>query len=326
MADVRCQDQCTEATETHLPVYLWQDAARRPKGIVLLLHGIGERAYSLNYLAQQLVSGGFVVYGLDERGHGWWHFHQKKGDPGYSCDFIRTVKDVDRLLSLLRKQHPSIPVFLVGESVGAAVAWRAAIDTPDAVDGIVLAGTGCRLKYANVSWIMSDILRNCWRWNHQINIVRYQRRYGSDDLPAFDEILKDREQRKTLTLNEVMGARRFLQKNCKFARQLEPHIPVLVIQGANDKILSAESAEKVFDATSASDKRYILVPECGHVLLGISRLKSIVNDSIITFLNEMTFRHAVATSEEMFDQHLVDQSYLVDEPNSDLHKAQFDRH
>jgi predicted dienelactone hydrolase len=64
MADVRCQDQCTEATETHLPVYLWQDAARRPKGIVLLLHGIGERAYSLNYLAQQLVSGGFVVYGL----------------------------------------------------------------------------------------------------------------------------------------------------------------------------------------------------------------------------------------------------------------------
>ena len=300
MADVCCQDQCIEATETHLPVYVWQETARAPKGVVLLLHGITERACSLDYLAQQLVSCGFVVYGLDERGHGWWHFHQKKGDPGYTCDFMRTVNDVDRLLSVLRKEHSGIPVFLIGESVGAAVAWRAAIDTPNAVDGIVVAGTGCRLEHANVRWMMTDVLRNCWRWNHQINIARYQLKYASDDVPAFEEILKDSEQRKTLTLSEVFGANRFLQQNCKFARRLDPHIAVLVIQGANDQILSPESAKKVFDATNTSDKRFVEVPECGHVLLGISRLKSLVNDSIVTFLNEMTVRHTFATRPLVF--------------------------
>lgn len=139
IADVRFQEQCVEATETHLPVCVWQEAERRPKGVVLLLHGIVERAHSLDCLAQQLVSAGFVVYGLDERGHGWWHFHQKKGEPGYRCDFKRTVKDVDRLLPVLKREHPGIPIFLIGESVGAAVAWRAAIDAPEAIDGIVVA-------------------------------------------------------------------------------------------------------------------------------------------------------------------------------------------
>jgi acylglycerol lipase len=295
IADVRYQDRCVEANETHLPVYEWQEDASHPKGVVLLLHGIAERAYSLDCLARKLVSSGFLVYGLDERGHGWWHFHQKKGEPGYSCDFKATVRDVDTLLHLLRKEYPDTPVFLIGESVGAAVAWRAAIDTPDALNGIVVAGTGYRAKHAATRWVICDLLRNSWRWNHQINIVRYQLRYGTDDLSAFKETLKDPEQRKTLTLNEIVSASRFLGKNCKLARRLEPHIAVLVLQGAKDQVLSPESAKKVFDVTNASDKRFVVIPDCGHILLGMNRVKPLVNDSIVAFLNDIISRHAVMT-------------------------------
>lgn len=125
--------------------------------------------------------------------------------------------------------------------------------------------------------------------------MRYQLRYGTDDVPAFEETLKDPEQRRYLTLGEIIGAMRFLRKNDKFARRLDPHVAVLVIQGENDQVLSPQSAKKVFDAANTSDKRFILVPGCGHVLLGMSRLKPIVNDSIRTFLNEMILRHAVAS-------------------------------
>lgn len=295
IADVRYQDQGIEAIETNLPVYYWRETARRPKGVVLLLHGIVERAGSLNCLAQQLVADGFVVYGLDERGHGWWHFHQKKGDPGYNCDFKGTVHDVDKLLSVLRKEHPGLPLILIGESVGAAVAWRAAIDEPKAVDGIIVAGTGCTAAHAKMSWVLGDLLRNFWRWNHQVDIVRYQLKYGTDDLPTFEENLKDPEQRKTLTLREIIGADRFLGKNRKFARRLDPQIAVLVIQGADDRVLSPKSAKKVFDAANTSEKQIVVVPGCGHVLLGMNKLKPLVCDSIITFLNKTTFRHPVVT-------------------------------
>jgi alpha-beta hydrolase superfamily lysophospholipase len=294
IADVRRHAQCIEATETHLPVYVWQETTQHEKGVVLLLHGIAESAYTLDHLAQQLVSSGFLVYGLDERGHGWWHFHQNKGDPGYNCDFTQTVIDVDKLLSVMGKEHPGLPLFMIGESVGAAVAWRAAVDNPDAVDGIVVASTGCRAGRAKIIWVIGDFLRGCWRWNHQINIMRYELRYSTDDLPTFEENFKEPEQRETLTLSEIVGANRFLRENRKFARRLNPHIAVLVIQGSDDHVLSCKSAMRVFDAANSSDKRLVVVPGGGHVLLGMNRLKPLVHDSITTFLNAVAFRRTDA--------------------------------
>jgi esterase/lipase len=126
--------------------------------------------------------------------------------------------------------------------------------------------------------------------------VRYQLKYGTDDLPAFEESLKDPEQRKTLTLSEIIGATRFLSKNRKFARQLDPHIAVLVIQGANDQVLSPQSAKLVFDCADTADKRLVVVPGCGHIVIGINRLKPLVQNSITTFLNETATRRTVATA------------------------------
>ncbi len=305
-AVVHRYEQCPEASDTNLPVYVWQETEVRPKGVVLLLHGIAERAYSLDHLAGQLVTDGFLVYGLDERGHGWWHFHQKKGAPGYNCDFNGTVDDVDKLLHVLKTKHPGLPIFLIGESVGAAVAWRAAIDTPDVVDGIVAASTGCKPAHAKLIWLISDLVRNCWRWNHQINIVRYQRRYGTDDLPTFEQNLKDPERRKTLTLGELLAADSFLRRNDRFAQRLDPQISVLIIQGTKDHVLNPKSARKVYCAANTRDKRYVEVPECGHVLLGTNNPKPLVTESITSFLNEQALRHKAATAYQQSLEFLSD--------------------
>jgi alpha-beta hydrolase superfamily lysophospholipase len=292
MASVPCQDQCREATETHLPVCVWQDTARRPKGVVLLLHGIAERALTLNHLAQELVSDGFLVYGLDERGHGWWHFRQTKNDPGYNCHFHQTVGDVDKVLSCLKKEHPGLPLFIIGESIGAAIALRAAVDRPDAVDGLVVSGSGDKTAPDSMRWVLGDVLRNFWRWNHQIDVVRYQLKYCTDDLSSFADNLKDPEHRRTFSINETIRAGRFIGQNRKFARRLDPHIAVLVIQGANDHVLSPKSARKVFDALNTTDKRFVLVPECGHLLLQVNNMKPLVSDSITTFLSDRVSRRA----------------------------------
>lgn len=278
-----------------LPVYIWNRETSSPKGIVLLLHGLTQRACTLDVLAQRLVSDGFLVYGLDERGHGWWHSKQKKSAPGYKCDFKGTVKDVDNLIGYLRQVHPDTPLFLIGESIGAAVAWRSAVDT-DAVDGIVVTGSGFKHGRAKFSWILGDVLKNCYRWNHQIKIVRYQLKYGTDDLPAFEDTLQDPEQRKTLTLKEVVAANRFIRKNLKYAKTLDPRTAVLIIQGSDDQVLRPKSARKVFEAANSLDKQLVVIPSCGHILLGLSRVKSLVTDSISDFLNSRTAQAAVAAT------------------------------
>lgn len=301
-ADAHWQETCAEAIETKLPVYRWQEAPQSAKGVVLLLHGMAERACTLKILAQQLASNGFTVYGLDERGHGWWHFHQKKGSPGYTCDFSGTVKDVDQVLSVLKKNHPGLPVLLVGESIGAAVAWRAAAHNPQAVDAAVMTGTGSVAGHAKIIWIWGDILRNWFRWNHQINIVRYQLKYGTDDVQAFEETLKDPEQRKTMSLSEMIRMQRFISKNRKFAQRLAPHTSVLILQGECDQVLSPASAKRVFESANTLDKHFIVIPKCGHIIIGSSRLKPLVSDSIIMFMNEIAERYALSSESSSTSQ------------------------
>jgi alpha-beta hydrolase superfamily lysophospholipase len=300
------QNQSAEATETHQPVFAWPQATRTPRGVVLLLHGLTQRALTLNSLAEQLVSDGYLVYGMDERGQGWWHSHQKKGQPGYKCDFTRSVNDVDQLLVVLKKENPRLPLFVIGESVGAGIAWRAAVDTPEAVDGIIVTGSGTKPGHVKTSWLVGDVLRNCWRWNHQINIVRYQIKYGTDDLPSFIETLNDPEQRKTLSLSEIFGSARFLSKNRKFAREINPRIAVLVIQGTKDQVLNPKSARKVFDDANTLDKQFVEIPGCGHIILGMNNVKPLVQRSITTFLNERTDQDGVAAAPTNLSQEIKD--------------------
>jgi alpha-beta hydrolase superfamily lysophospholipase len=285
---------CAEASKTQLPLYEWKQERAVPKGVVLMLHGITQRAATLQDLGKKLSHEGFLVYGLDERGFGWWHFDQKQGDRGYKCDFKSSVKDTDKVLTLLRQEHPALPIFLVGESVGAAVAWRAAADSPDAVDGIVVAGSGSKAVRPKMTWVIADTLKDSYRWNHQTNVVRYQLKYGTDDLAGFKQTLLDPEQRKTLSLSETIQADLFIRKNGKFAKAIDPHIAVLVVQGADDKVLSPKSAKKVFAVANTEDKKMVVVPNCGHILLGLPKVKPLVGDSIASFLDEQSARGQVA--------------------------------
>lgn len=284
-AEVKYDELCAEGKAAQLPVCKWSDSGVTERGSVLLIHGITQRAWSLNALGTQLASEGYTVYGIDQRGHGRWHYTTKKGETGYSCNFNQSVKDVDKLLPVLKESSPSAPLFLIGESAGAGVAIRSAADSPDMVQGIVLAGTGCKPAPAKFTWVAHDVLTNFYRPNHQIDVVRYQRKYGTDDLVSLEESFKDKWQRPTMSVKELMGVSKFMRQNAKYARRISPTTSVLVIQGCEDKVLRPKSAEKVLASIPSKDKRIVKVENCGHILLGTTHVKPLVSQSISAWLD-----------------------------------------
>ncbi|MBS2000016.1 MAG: alpha/beta fold hydrolase [Cyanobacteria bacterium SZAS LIN-5] len=304
LAAVQFTEECMEGKELNLPVCKWEDTATggtsrsraiSNRGTVLLIHGITQRAYSLNCLARQLAEEGFTVYGIDQRGHGRWHFLSTKKDVGYKCNFKQTVKDVDLLLPVLKQTNPDQPIFLIGESAGAGVAIRSAGDMPELVRGVVLAGTGCKTGHVKLTWFLGDLLSNFYRLDHQINVVRYQKRYGTDDLPALEESLKDSWQRPTMSAREMFRAAKFMKKNAKFARRISPETSVLVVQGCDDKVLKPQSAQKVLANIPSADKRIVNIAKCGHILLGTNRLKPAVVNSITAWLERGVGETTVAS-------------------------------
>jgi alpha-beta hydrolase superfamily lysophospholipase len=285
LAAVQFEDQCTEGKQLRLPVSKWQDDSRNERGTVLLIHGITQRAYSLNSLATQLAEDGYTVYGIDQRGHGHWHFQGTKKDDGYKCNFKQTVRDVNALLPMLKQNEPDQPLFLIGESAGAGVAIRAAAEAPELVRGVVLAGTGCKPCHAKLTWVMGDILKNFYRPNHQISVVRYQRKYGTDDLSALEESFKDKWQRPTMSASEIISVAKFMRKNARYAKRISPDTSVLVVQGCDDRVLKPKSAAKVLSNIPSDDKRMVSVANCGHILLGTNHLKPTVTNSITAWLD-----------------------------------------
>lgn len=274
--------QTISHNEQSSPLRVWEPS-EKPHAVAVLLHGITANAHSLNQLGCELAANGVLTYGVDLRGHGWWH-GLRSGSPGSKCDYHTSVHDVDQVISDAKKQHPDLPIFLVGESVGAAVALRAANDSAKVLEGVVLCAPGYKTGHANPTWLFGDALKICML--KKIDVSRYQRRYGSEDKVAMEETRKIPGIRTRFSVGELLRTRTFIAKNPHFAQRFDPNVSVLVIQGSNDLTLTPRSAVRLFGKLRCSDKNFVMVPNCGHVLIATTRLKPLVRNSILTFIDE----------------------------------------
>jgi acylglycerol lipase len=193
----------------------------------------------------------------------------------------------------LRQQHPKVPIFLVGESVGAAVALRATVESKSTPDGVILCAPGYKVGHANPVWVCADLLKACFL--QKINVARYQRKYSTEDVLAMQEMMREPMIRTKFSVRELLDTLRFVHRNLRFARQVGPQVSVLVLQGSNDLTLTPQSAQRLFAALPAKDKNFVLVPQCGHVLIATTRLKPLVRNSIMSFITERSSGRAIMT-------------------------------
>ncbi|XP_058534873.1 monoglyceride lipase isoform X1 [Ochotona princeps] len=104
-----------------------------PKALVFVSHGAGEHCGRYEELAQMLVGLHLLVFAHDHVGHG-----QSEGERMVVSDFHVFVRDVLQHVDLLQKEHPGLPVFLLGHSMGGAIAILTAAERPGHFAGMVL--------------------------------------------------------------------------------------------------------------------------------------------------------------------------------------------
>jgi alpha-beta hydrolase superfamily lysophospholipase len=91
------------------------DAAR---GLVVLVHGLGEHCRRYDHVARRLNAAGFDVVGYDHRGHG-----QSPGPRGGMPADDSLCADLGRVLRAARTAYPG-PAILLGHSLGGLIAAR----------------------------------------------------------------------------------------------------------------------------------------------------------------------------------------------------------
>ena len=114
------------------------------RGVVVIAHGAGEHSGRYVHVADRLVREGYAVYALDHRGHG------QSGGPRALLDRMdNAVADLDTLVLRAEADHPGLPVFLLGHSMGGTVSLCYALRHQDRLDALALSGPLAALEAAS---------------------------------------------------------------------------------------------------------------------------------------------------------------------------------
>jgi len=120
----------------HLAVQDWPlEPGVQSRGMVLMVHGLGEHAGRYDHVARRLNSWGFSARAYDQCGHG-----ESAGLPGSLPTDTRLLDDLADVLDDTRQHMPQgVPLILLGHSMGGLVVGRFVSLGMRKVDALVMS-------------------------------------------------------------------------------------------------------------------------------------------------------------------------------------------
>ena len=244
--------------------YVWP--APKPRGAVLLSHGVGEYAarYVERYhaLIPTLTGSGFTVYAYDQRGHG----HSQ--GPRAVVDLNVLVEDHLKARQALRERSgddAALPLFAFGHSMGGLVTAASASRDPRGLAGVVLSSPALLVGEKEPA-----LLRRLAPLLARVAPAAPVSDLGTDGLSRLpgevaaykaDELIYHGKVR-ALTAASMMGLSGRLWDG--YPRWT---LPTLVVHGAADTITNPAGSQRFFDTIASPDKTLIMQEGGYHELL-----------------------------------------------------------
>ena len=126
-----------------------------PKGVVCLVHGLGEHSGRYTDWAARLNQAGYTCLTYDLRGHG-----KSEGQRGHISSYDEYFSDTDMLIKEAQQRYKGIPCFLYGHSLGAIIVWIYVLRYKPGLNGVILSALDYRnaLEEQKLKVLMAKVL------------------------------------------------------------------------------------------------------------------------------------------------------------------------
>lgn len=222
---------------------------------LLLVHGFADGPAVFAKLAPLLAAEGFAVRALHLTGFG--------GGPGQMADVALAAwrADLDREIAALRAENPARPVWLVGHSLGGALAFDAALRPENRIAGLVLLA-----PLVQVSRARSPVL-SPRQWFALL-----------DRLLVFTDVVESRlpkdlrdpaaraEYRTDKYIHRAAYRALFAAADAVRPRAAEWRGPLFMAIAPADQIVDSAATRFFFAASNAAPARLAEIHAAGHVL------------------------------------------------------------
>jgi len=248
----------------------------KPKGIVIIVHGLNSHSEYYHIFAGQLNENKYEVYALDLRGRG-----KSEGERFYISDYLDIIEDIDQLVDIARCEHVTQPIFLLGHSAGGVFASVYAVLHQTKLKGLIAESFAFHLPVPGFALAAMKFL------GYIIPRARLVKLNNEDF--SRDQLVVDRMNADPLLKNEKQPAKTMQQLLIagEYLKKQMPRItlPLLILHGTADKATSPSGSRYFLENASSTDKQLKLYEGHYHDLLNDKYSGIIVND-IMRWLNE----------------------------------------
>jgi len=247
------------------PTIVWQTASTKPRAIIVTLHGLIMHGGVFDSIARRLVNQGYIVVAPDMRGYGRWRTGKEQKE---QCEvsYDETFDDILGLIKKLKTDYPDLPLFCVGESLGADMSMRVASVEPDLIDGLVLSSPAIKHR-TYLGPLVANMPVLIAKPGKQIDLIPYIRKFASEDPRIIDGALNDPLVRKRLSASELVRSISVFKDSLNYAKLIPVSIPILVMQGSNDRVVKSNAVVSLLGCLKSSDQTVRWFNARGHLLL-----------------------------------------------------------
>jgi acylglycerol lipase len=242
-----------------------------PTAVVVLVHGAGEHSGRYEHVAERLVGDGYAVHALDHRGHG-----RSQGPRALIDRVDHAVTDLNALVSaaVQHESAASIPVVMVGHSMGAMIALRYAGHHQHRLDGLALSGALASIEASRGLRIVGRAISSV---APKLGLIAIDSSLISRD-PAVVEAYRT----DPLVHRGKLPARTAAEIADTVAgfpgRVHEITIPTLIMYGTEDRLCPPAGSEMLGERIGAADKRVIPYDGLYHEIFNEPERDAVLSD------------------------------------------------
>jgi alpha-beta hydrolase superfamily lysophospholipase len=246
---------------TELPLQSWGDL-ENPGAVILALHGMGDYANAFMEFGNQIGPTGMAVYAFDQRGFG------RSPTRPFWAGAASLVNDASDMLTLLRARYPGRPLYLMGNSMGGAVAIITAATRGHLIDGLVLVAPAVWNRDM-MPWYQTTSLSAL---SHSLPWLPLTGRgldiWPSDNIEMLRRLSRDPYMMSSVRVDLIAGVADLMDLARQRAHDIS--VPTLLLSGKQDQVIPPEAIVALDADLSGSnlpDYQRCLYPAGYHMLL-----------------------------------------------------------
>ena len=262
-----------------LPYRVWLPAERQPKAVVLALHGMNDSEDAWEIPAPYFAAAGIAMFSPDQRGFGG------TASRGYWSGTQGLVDDARVMARLLQQRYPGVPLYLMGESMGAGVLMVLASE-PHAppVAGYVLVSPAVWGR-AEMSPFLRAML---WLASHTVPGMTLENRgyvkiTASDNHAALVRLSEDPRTIHKTRVDATAGLVNLMDVALASAAQFRAR--ALFLYGGKDDLIPKQATLATWRALPKSDVTLAYYKEHYHLLLRDLERAPVIND-VVTWMKD----------------------------------------